>query len=97
MGKIIDFKQYKNMKDEEKEKFKITSALLDKCTNIDVLLHSLCDSVGVSLVTKHFGERNQIVDKEHFLDEDLCNVIGDALFDYKRALNNEIAKLNESI
>lgn len=97
MTEIINFQQYKNMKDEEKQRLKLISTLSDKCTNIDILLHSLCDSIGISFVTKHFQEGNQIVSKEHYLDDDLCNIIGDALFDYKKSLTDEIIKLNKYV
>ena len=97
MAEIINFQQYKNMKEEEKKRLKLVSALSNRCSNIDGLLHSINDSIGVSFVTKHFGEMNQIVGKEHLIDDALYDVIVNALSDYKKSLNDEIVELNKCI
>ncbi len=97
MAEIINFQQYKNMKEEEKKRLKLVSALSNRCSNIDGLLHSMNDSIGVSFVTKHFGDMNQIVGKEHLIDDALYDVIVNALSDYKKSLNDEIVELNKSI
>ena len=55
----------------------------------------MSDSLGVSLVTKHFGELNQIVGKEHIIDDGLYDVIVNALSDYKKSLKDEIEALNK--
>ena len=56
----------------------------------------MSNSLGVSLVTKHFGELNQIVGKEHIIDDGLYDVIVNALSDYKKSLVGEIEKLSNS-
>ena len=56
----------------------------------------MSDSIGVSFVTKHFGELNQIVGKEHIIDDGLYNVIVNALSDYKKSLKDEIEALNKA-
>ena len=55
----------------------------------------MSDSVGVSFITKHFGELNQIVGKEHIIDDGLYDVIVNALSDYKKSLRDEIEELNK--
>ena len=71
IGEIINFQQYVNAKEEEKKRIRRVSTLSNRCSNIDGILHSMSDSLGVSLVTKHFGELNQIVGKEHIIDDGL--------------------------
>lgn len=56
----------------------------------------MSDSLGVSLVTKHFGELNQIVGKEHIIDDGLYDVIVNALSDYKKSLKDKIETLNKA-
>ena len=56
----------------------------------------MSDSLGVSFVTKHFGELNQIVGKEHIIDDGLYDVIVNALSDYKKSLKDEIEALNKA-
>ena len=96
IGEIINFQNYVNVKEEEKRRIKRVSALSNRCTNIDGILHSMSDGVGVSFLTKHFGEMNQIVGKEHIIDDGLYDVIVNALSDYKKSLKDEIEKLNNS-
>ena len=96
IGEIINFQNYVNVKEEEKRRIKRVSALSNRCANIDGILHSMSDSIGVSFVTKHFGEMNQIVGKEHIIDDGLYDVIVNALSDYKKSLGDEIEKLNSS-
>ena len=97
MAEIIDFQQYKNMKEEEKKRLKLVSTLSNRCDNIDDLLHSINDSIGVSFVTKHFGEMNQIVGREYLIDDALYDVVVNALSDYKKSLNDKIVELNKCI
>ena len=96
IGEIINFQQYVNAKEEEQKRIRRVSALSNRCSNIDGILHSMSDSVGVSLVTKHFGELNQIVGKEHIIDDGLYDVIVNALSDYKKSLKDEIEVLNKA-
>ena len=96
IGEIINFQQYVNAKEEEKKRIRRVSILSNRCASIDGILHSMGDSVGVSFVTKHFGELNQIVGKEHIIDDGLYDVIVNALSDYKKSLKDEIEKLNNS-
>ena len=56
----------------------------------------MSDSVGVSFITKHFGELNQIVGKEHIIDDGLYDVIVNALSDYKKSLKDKIEALNKA-
>ena len=95
IGEIINFQQYVNAKEEEQKRIRRVSALSNRCTIIDGILHSISDSLGVSLVTKHFGELNQIVGKEHIIDDGLYDVIVNALSDYKKSLRDEIEELNK--
>ena len=96
IGEIINFKQYVNAKEEEQKRIRRVSALLNRCASIDGILHSMSDSIGVSFVTKHFGELNQIVGKEHIIDDGLYDVIVNALSDYKKSLKDEIEALNKA-
>ncbi len=96
IGEIINFQQYVNAKEEEQKRIRRVSALSNRCVSIDGILHSMSDSVGVSFVTKHFGELNQIVGKEHIIDDGLYDVIVNALSDYKKCLRDEIEKFNSS-
>ena len=96
IGEIINFQQYVNAKEEEKKRIRRVSTLSNRCASIDGILHSMSDSLGVSLVTKHFGELNQIVGKEHIIDDGLYDVIVNVLSDYKKSLRDEIEKLNNS-
>ena len=90
IGEIINFQQYVNAKEEEKRRIRRVSDLSNRCANIDGILHSMNDSLGASIVTKHFGEMNQIVGKEHIIDDGLYDVIVNALSDYKKSLKNEM-------
>ena len=96
IGEIINFQQYVNAKEEEKKRIRRVSALSNRCSSIDGILHSMSDSLGVSFVTKHFGELNQIVGKEHIIDDGLYDVIVNALSDYKKSLKDEIEALNKA-
>lgn len=96
IGEIINFQQYVNAKEEEKKRIRRVSTLSNRCASIDGILHSMSDSVGVSFVTKHFNEMNQIVGKEHIIDDGLYDVIVNALSDYKKSLKNEIEELNKN-
>ena len=96
IGEIINFQQYVNAKEEEQKRIRRVSALSNRCASIDGILHSMSDSIGVSLVTKHFGELNQIVGKEHIIDDGLYDVIVNALSDYKKSLKDEIEALNKA-
>lgn len=95
IGEIINFQQYVNAKEEEQKRIKRVSFLSNRCANIDGILYSMSDSVGVSFVTKHFGEMNQIVGREHIIDDALYDVVVKALSDYKQSLGDEIEKLNK--
>lgn len=95
IGEIINFQRYVNAKEEEQKRIKTVSALSNRCASIDGILHSMSDSLGVSFVTKHFGEMNQIVGKEHIIDDGLYDVVVKALSDYKKSLKDEIEKLNK--
>ena len=96
IGEIINFQNYVNAKEKEKRRIKRVYALSNRCANIDGILHSMSDNLGVSIVTKHFGEMNQIVGKEHIIDDGLYDVIVNALSDYKKSLKDEIEELNKS-
>lgn len=96
IGEIINFQQYVNAKEEEKKRIRRVSALSNRCSSIDGILHSMSDSVGVSFITKHFGELNQIVGKEHIIDDGLYDVIVNALSDYKKSLKDKIEALNKA-
>lgn len=96
IGEIINFQQYVNAKEEEQKRIRRVSSLSNRCASIDGILHSMSDSVGVSFVTKHFGEMNQIVGKEHIIDDGLYDVVVNALSDYKKSLRDEIEELNKN-
>lgn len=95
IGDIINFQQYVNTKEEEQKRIRRVSSLSNRCANIDGILHSISDSLGVSFVTKHFNELNQIVGKEHVIDKELYNVVVNAFSDYKKSIKDEIEKLNK--
>ena len=96
IGEIINFQNYVNAKEEEKRRIRGVYALSNQCANIDGILHSMSDSLGVSFVTKHFNEINQIVGKEYIIDDGLYDVIVNALSDYKKSLKDEIEELNKN-
>lgn len=95
MAVIINFQAYVNAKDEEKRRIKRVSFLVSKRQNISGLLHTIDDCLGCSFVTKHIGELNQIVGKEHIIDNDLMNVIIAAIKSYDCDIKTEIDKLEE--
>lgn len=95
IGDIINFQQYVNAKEEEQKRIRRVSSLSNRCANIDGILHSMSDSLGVSLVTKYFNELNQIVGKEHVIDKELNSVVVNTLSDYKKSLKDKIEKLNK--
>lgn len=95
IAEIIDFVAYKNMKEEEQRRVRMVSVLSNRRATVDGLLHSMNDSIGISFLTKHFGEMNQVVGKEHIIDKDLLTVIVNALSDYKKSLSDEITELNK--
>lgn len=95
IGDIINFQQYTNAKEEEQKRIRRVSSLSNRCANIDGILHSMSDSLGVSLVTKHFNELNQIIGKEHVIDKELNSVVVNTLSDYKKSLKDKIEKLNK--
>ena len=96
IAEIINFQRYVNAKEEEKKRIKIVSSLSHRCASIDGILYSMSDSLGVSFVTKHFGEMNQIIGREHIIDDGLYDVIVNALSDYKKCLRDEIEVLNKT-
>ena len=94
MADIIKFKEYVNSKEEEKKRIKKVSVLSTKSKSIEDLLHNINNSVGCSFVTRHFGERNQIVGKENMIAPDILNVIIDSLNDYDNKIHEQINELN---
>ena len=94
MADIIKLQEYIDSKEEDKKRIKKVSALSTKSKNIEDLLHSINNSVGCSFVTRHFGERNQIVGKENIIDPDILNVIIDSLKDYDNKIHGQINELN---
>ena len=82
MADIIKFQEYVDSKEEEKKRIKKVSVLSTRSKNIEGLLHNINNCIGCSLVTRHFGEMNQIVGKENIIDQDMLNVIIDSLDNY---------------
>ena len=97
MAVIINFQQYVNAKDEEKRRIKQVSLLSTKSKNIEGLLHNISNSVGCSLVTRHFGEMNQIVGKENIIDSVMLDVIINSLKDYNNKICEQINELIDYI
>ena len=94
MADIIKFQEYVKSKEEEKRRIKRVSVLSTRSKNIEGLLHNINSSIGCSLVTRHFGEMNQIVGRENILDPDMLNVIIDSLDDYYNDICGQIRELN---
>lgn len=97
MADIIKFQQYVNAKDEEKRRIKQISLLSTKSKNIEGLLHNISDSVECSLVTRHFGEMNQIVWKENIIDSVMLDIIINSLKDYNSKICEQIKELNDYV
>lgn len=97
MGKIINFQQYVNSKEEEKKRVKRINTLSTMADNIQGLLHNINNSVGCSIVTKHIGEMNQIVGKESILDSYMLSIIIQSLDNYHNSLCEQVNELNEFV
>lgn len=94
MADIIKFQEYVGSKEEEKKRIKRISVLSTKCKDIEGLLHNINSSIGCSLVTKHFGEMNQIIGRQNILDSDMLDVIIDSLDGYYNDICGQIRELN---
>lgn len=94
MADIIKFQEYVGSNEEEKKRIKKVSVLSSKSKNIEDLLYCIKNSVSCSFVTRHFGERNQIVGKENIIDSDILDVIINSLDDYYNDICGQIRELN---
>lgn len=94
MADIINFKQYVDAKDEEKRRIKQVSILSTMNKNVEGLIHNISNSVGCSFVTKHFGELNQIFEKENMIDSAMLNIIIVSLREYNNNIQAQIKELN---
>ena len=97
MADIIHFQEYVYSKEEEKKRIKKISALSMRSKNIKSILHNIGSSIGCSLITKHFGEMNQIVGKDNIIDSDMQDVITDALESYDKEIHKQINELNSYV
>lgn len=95
MAEIINFQNWVNMKQEERDRLKKISVLSNMSALVDGIIHNIYDSVGVSIVTKYFNEVNQLVGREHALDSEILNAIVEALITYKDSLCEKIEELNK--
>lgn len=93
MADIINFQAYVNAKDEEKKRIKRISMLSTKRDFIVGVLHNINNSIEVSLMTKHFGELNQIVTKHNIIGYDLMEVIIATIEQYDAEIQREIIDL----
>lgn len=93
MAVIINYQMYVNAKTEEKQRIKKILMLSSKRDNILRLIDNINNCIGVSFVTKHLGELNQIVGKEDVIESDLLDVIISSIKKYEEDIQNEISKL----
>ena len=93
IGEVINFQRYVNAKEDEKRRIKTISVLNNRLSAINAILNSIDDCIGVSLVTKYFGESNEIVGKEHIIDNSMCQIIVSSILDYKETIKNTIEEL----
>lgn len=93
MAVIINYQAYVNAKTEEKQRIKKILMLSSKRDSILGLLHNINNCIGVSFVTKHLGELNQIVGKEDVIESDLLDVIISSIKKYEEDIQNEISNL----
>lgn len=93
MAVIINFQTYVNAKTEEKQRIKKILMLSSKRDSILGLLHNMNNCIGVSFVTKHLGELNQIIGKENVIENDLLDVIISSIKKYEEDIQNEISDL----
>lgn len=93
MADIINFQAYVNAESEEKLRIKKVSMLSSKREYISGLLHSIENCIGVSLVTKHFGEADQIVGRESVIESGLLEAVVSSIRKYEEDIQNEIKEL----
>lgn len=91
---VIDFQSYIKAKEDEKKRAKRVISLLSRKDSISKLLHNIDSSLGVSILTKHANNMNQIVHEEHMLDKDLLKLVISAVQGYKDNLQSEIDKMD---
>lgn len=78
MATVINFQEYVNAKEEEKRRLKRISSLMSRKEYMQKLAYSIKDSIGCSFITKDMGEMNQVIGREHILDDDLRRMVMEA-------------------
>ena len=96
MSTVINFQTYVAVKEEERKCIKKHSLLSLKRDTISTLLHSIDNSLGVSILTKHINVMNQLVNQENVVDKDLLKVIYDAIQNYSEDIQTEIKKIENA-
>ncbi len=94
---IINFQDYVNSREEEKNRIRKLSALSTRSQNVKGLLHNIDDIIECLFVTKHFNELNQIIGKQNNLDGYMMKVVIDALKAYDAQLCGKIDELNNNM
>ena len=92
MATVINFQEYVNAKEEEKRRLKRISSLMSRKEYMQKLAYSIKDSIGCSFITKDMGEMNQVIGREHILDDDLRRM--EAIRQHNIKVQEEIEELS---
>ena len=94
MATVINFQEYVNAKEEEKRRLKRISSLMSRKEYMQKLAYSIKDSIGCSFITKDMGEMNQVIGREHILDDDLRRMVMEAIRQHNIKVQEEIEELS---
>jgi hypothetical protein len=94
MATVINFQEYVNAKEEEKRRLKRISSLMSRKEYMQKLAYSIKDSIGCSFITKDMGEMNQVIGREHILDDDLRRIVMEAIRQHNIKVQEEIEELS---
>ncbi len=93
MATVINFQEYVNAKEEEKRRLKRISSLMSRKEYMQKLAYSIKDSIGCSFITKDMGEMNQVIGREHILDDDLRRMVMEAIRQHNIKVQEESEEL----
>ena len=94
MATVINFQEYVNAKEEEKRRLKRISSLMSRKEYMQKLAYSIKDFIGCSFITKDMGEMNQVIGREHILDDDLRRIVMEAIRQHNIKVQEEIEELS---
>lgn len=93
MGEIINLLAYKMAKEQERKRIKESISVSYKIDVIDGILNNINNSIGVSISSKYFNGRD-ISSKDVIVDDDLLEVICNAIVNYKKDLKCKLEELD---